>query len=326
MKKQPSLLVASRNHYNLQLLAQFLTQEGYPLLTANSLEEFEQALRQPTQISLALVDISSLDSRIWEWLRQEAIPILMLSNQADSANWQFTLIAGAGDYQIKPVSKGELLTRISSILKHKSKFELGKARDKGLLKVTPHLQKSPQVLDDLVFRDALTGIANRHHFEEIVEREWRRAAREARFLSLITIDLDFFKAFNHTYGLQRGDYCLREVAKALSAAVKRCGDVVARYGGEEFVTLLPDTNRSGAIVVAEAMRLNVAALNISYANSPISDRVTISLGVATLIPERNSTPQVLIAEAQRALSVAKEEGRDRFKIHPISGEPQDINN
>ena len=326
MKKQPSLLVASRNHHNLQLIAQFLIQEGYPILTADSLEEFEQALRHSAQISLAIVDISSLNSRICEWLRHEAIPILMLSNQADSADWQFTLIAGAADHRIKPIGKAELLTRISSILKHKSKFELGNAHNNGLLKGTPQLQKSPQMLDDLVLRDPLTGIANRPHFEEILEREWRRAAREARFLSLIMIDLDFFKAFNDSYGLQRGDYCLREVAKALSAAVKRCGDVVARYGGEEFVTLLPDTNRSGAIVVAEAMRLNVAALNISYANSPISDRVTISLGVATLIPERNSTPQALIAEAQGTLSEAKEEGRDRLKIHPGSCESQDINN
>nr|WP_242047581.1 diguanylate cyclase [Coleofasciculus sp. FACHB-SPT36] len=217
------------------------------------------------------------------------------------------------------IGKTELLTRVSSILKHRAKFELEKARDNRLLKAAPDLQKSNPKVDDLVFRDALTGIANRHHFEEILEREWRRAAREARFLSLIMINLDFFKDFKDTYGLQRGDYCLREVAKALSAAVKRCGDVVARYGGEEFVTLLPDTNRSGAIVVAEAMRLNVADVNISYANSPIGDRVTISLGVATLIPERNSTPQALIAEAQKMLSVAKEEGSDRFKIYPISG-------
>ncbi|MBD2741636.1 diguanylate cyclase [Coleofasciculus sp. FACHB-1120] len=321
MKKQPSLLVASRNQHNLQLLAQFLIQEGYPILTADSLEEFEQALRHSAQISLALVDISSIDSRICEWLRQEAIPILMLSNQADSIDWQFALIAGAADYRIKPIGKAELLTRVSSILKHKSKHELGKADEKKQRKVTLLRPESPQMFDDLAFRDALTGIANRHHFEEILEREWRRAAREARFLSMIIINLDFFKVFKETYGLQRGDYCLREVAKSLSAAVKRCGDVVARYGGEEFVTLLPDTNRSGAIVVAEAMRLNVTALNISYANSPIGDRVTISLGVATLIPERNSTPQALIAEAQRMLSVAKEEGRDRFKIHPIAGNP-----
>lgn len=325
MKKQTSLLVASRNHHNLQLIAQFLIQEGYPILTADSLEEFEQALRHSAQISLAIVDISSLDSRICEWLRHEAIPILMLSNQADSADWQFTLIAGAADHRIKPIGKAELLTRISSILKHKSKFELGKAHDKELLEVTPHLQKSNPKVDDLVLRDPLTGIANRHHFEEILEREWRRAAREARFLSLIMIDLDFFKAFNDTYGLQRGDYCLREVAKALSAGVKRSGDVVARYGGEEFVTLLPDTNRSGAIVVAEAMRLNVADVNISYANSPIGDRVTISLGVATLIPERNSTPQVLLSAAQGTLSEAKQEGRDRLKIYPVSGKPQDTN-
>lgn len=319
MKKQTSLLVASRNHHNLQLIAQLLIQEGYPILTADSLEEFEQALRHSAQISLAIVDICSLDSRICEWLRHEAIPILMLSNQSGSTDWQFTLIAGAADHRIKPIGKTELLTRVSSILKHRAKFELGKARDNRLLKAAPDLQKSNPKVDDLVFRDALTGIANRHHFEEILEREWRRAAREARFLSLIMINLDFFKAFKDTYGLQRGDYCLREVAKALSAAVKRCGDVVARYGGEEFVTLLPDTNRSGAIVVAEAMRLNVADVNISYANSPIGDRVTISLGVATLIPERNSTPQALIAEAQKMLSVAKEEGSDRFKIYPISG-------
>ncbi|MBD2542176.1 response regulator [Coleofasciculus sp. FACHB-SPT36] len=99
MKKQTSLLVASRNHHNLQLIAQLLIQEGYPILTADSLEEFEQALRHSAQISLAIVDICSLDSRICEWLRHEAIPILMLSNQSGSTDWQFTLIAGAADHR-----------------------------------------------------------------------------------------------------------------------------------------------------------------------------------------------------------------------------------
>jgi diguanylate cyclase (GGDEF)-like protein len=127
-------------------------------------------------------------------------------------------------------------------------------------------------------------------------------------------DIDFFKTYNDTYGHLRGDDCLKQVAKALDDALKRPLDLVARYGGEEFVVLLPDTDSDGAAEVAKLMQENIANMKITHSGSEVYDHLTISLGIATITPSRESTPDVLIDLADKALYQAKAEGRNRFKI------------
>src|SRR6201999_3212245 len=129
-----------------------------------------------------------------------------------------------------------------------------------------------------------TGIANRRHFEEVLDLEWRRACRAGTALSLVMIDADFFKPFNDTYGHQRGDDCLILIANTLRNGLNRPGDVVARYGGDEFMLLIPGTDAQGVAQLAETLRGRVEAMEISHEGSSVENVVTISLGAVTDYP------------------------------------------
>jgi diguanylate cyclase (GGDEF)-like protein len=158
--------------------------------------------------------------------------------------------------------------------------------------------------------DGLTGLANRQSFEEFMDREWRRAIRDQRPLSLIMADIDHFKAFNDNYGHQGGDDCLKKVAAVIAEEAKRPADLAARYGGEEFMTVLPDTDLKGAIEIAERMRKNVEVLAVPHSYSSTAGVVTISVGVATLIPSRGMTSFEIIKLVDTALYSAKHAGRN----------------
>lgn len=175
-------------------------------------------------------------------------------------------------------------------------------------------EMAEEELKRLCYKDGLTGIANRRHFEEVLEREWRRAARNRKPLSLLMCDIDFFKAYNDTYGHQSGDECLKQVAGALNGMVNRPGDLVSRYGGEEFAVILPETDAEGAAFVAETLRAGIEALKIPNINSGLGRYLTVSLGVASLVPSPDSSSDELIAAADHALYQAKVEGRNRVKI------------
>ena len=173
-------------------------------------------------------------------------------------------------------------------------------------------QKTAQdELQRLATRDGLTSVANRRSFDDMLNMEWRRASRESRALSLLMVDVDFFKRFNDTYGHQGGDECLRQVAAAMSGVVKRASDAVARYGGEEFAILLPATEPDGALIVAERIRAAVTALRLPHSGSEVADHVTVSIGVASIQVTGNGVPSSLVAAADAALYRAKHTGRNR---------------
>lgn len=172
------------------------------------------------------------------------------------------------------------------------------------------LQKANQELQRLASLDGLTQVANRRCFDERLQVEWQRLAREQAPLSLILCDVDCFKLYNDTYGHLAGDEALTHVAKAISQAVKRSADLVARYGGEEFAVILPNTNAAGAIAVAKTIQNNISALQLPHPNSPVSEFITLSLGVATVTPDHQSCPATLIATADRVLYQAKAQGRN----------------
>ena len=203
---------------------------------------------------------------------------------------------------------------------------LNRARDFFSAKVIElqkqELEKANLKLARLSFYDGLTGIPNRRHFEDFFDREWRRGVREGGSLSVIMIDIDFFKKYNDLYGHLAGDDCLRQVAGALSRTVSRPGDIAARYGGEEFIVVLANVDNQGAMQIAQKLCDVAADLNIEHQESP-SGRVTISLGLASGRPDRDSQPQDLIQAADEALYEAKTTGRNRVVGCAAPEEPLD---
>ena len=170
-------------------------------------------------------------------------------------------------------------------------------------------------LNYLATRDGLTGICNRRSFDEILVREWGRCQREKQFLSLILCDVDYFKLYNDFYGHQRGDDCLKQIAKIINDTLKRSSDLVARYGGEEFVAILPNTHREGAIALVENIQKAIRLQAIPHEKSKVSAIVSLSLGIASIIPTLETSPNTLIEMADRALYQAKEQGRDRYSVN-----------
>jgi diguanylate cyclase (GGDEF)-like protein len=182
-------------------------------------------------------------------------------------------------------------------------------------KMELELQAANEKLRLMANIDGLTQIANRRRFDDYLAVEWQRHQRENKPLALILIDIDYFKNYNNHYGHQRGDDCLIQVAQTLAKVPQRATDLVARYGGEEFVAILPNTNAQKALIVAESMKKAIAALNIPHAQSNISKKITISLGVASLIPNPENCLEDLIFQADQVLYLAKNQGRDRVGIN-----------
>lgn len=172
-------------------------------------------------------------------------------------------------------------------------------------------KKAEEQLKLIAFMDGLTGIANRRHFDNTLDLEWRRAMRSAKPLSLIIIDVDYFKNYNDVYGHLAGDSCLQKIAHTIRDSLRRAGNFVARYGGEEFIVILPDTNTEGAYLFAESLREKIENLNIEHKDSKADKNVTVSLGVSTTIPKKDSTQDELISLADKALYKAKQGGRNR---------------
>ena len=189
-----------------------------------------------------------------------------------------------------------------------------KAMEQELLSAQARLIGAVEELKELATKDALTGIANRRFFDEYLEKEWKRAQRDQYPFSIVMIDLDFFKAYNDTYGHQKGDTCLKEVATTIDEAMKRPADMAARYGGEEFALILPETSSEGAVSLAERLRKSIYDLNLEHKNSSCEPRVTVSMGVATMKVDKESDFANLILKADKALYAAKDSGRNRVSV------------
>ncbi len=176
------------------------------------------------------------------------------------------------------------------------------------------LKKANDELELLATIDGLTQIANRRKFNEYLDHEWKRLARSQEMLSLILFDVDLFKPFNDRYGHQAGDECLLTLAQAAKNAINRPADLVARYGGEEFVIILPNTDQSGAIAIAERIQSAIRALEIPNEQSEVCKIISVSLGISSLIPTLDRSPDLLITLADQAMYAAKQQGRDRYSI------------
>jgi len=224
--------------------------------------------------------------------RSSAIPVIFLTGHASAADEVEGFKAGGIDYVAKPVKPEVLLARVKNHVE---------------------LKRKSDALEKLARLDGLTGLPNRRTFDAAANREWRRLARTCEPLAVILLDVDHFKQYNDTYGHGAGDDCLRKVANAAEAALQRPADMIARYGGEEFVALLPTTKLDGAMAVAEAIREAVASLGIAHSKSSAGDHVTVSLGVASMVPLAEQSITLLLEAADTQLYAAKGGGRNQAK-------------
>jgi diguanylate cyclase (GGDEF)-like protein len=205
----------------------------------------------------------------------------------------------------------------TDITERKRSEEERQRYEASLQKMNRELYKVNDALYRLANSDGLTGVANRRCFDEHLEKEFRRMAREKLPLSLILGDIDCFKRYNDNYGHLQGDDCLKTVAQILAQSTHRPDDLVARFGGEEFAILLPNTPAEGAMHVAQAILQQVRQLQIPHEFSSVNAYITLSLGVATLMPTPELSSNGLIQAADRALYQAKEQGRDRVVTYSL---------
>jgi two-component system, chemotaxis family, response regulator WspR len=242
------------------------------------------------------------------------VPIIVLSTKEEPLIKSAAFAAGANDYLVKLPDNIELVARIRY---HSRSYMTLLQRDEAYraLRVSQQqLLDTNLVLQRLMNSDGLTGLSNRRHFDEYLELEWRRAIRDQLQISLLMIDVDFFKAYNDSFGHLEGDEALRKVAGAIRDVCSRPSDLPARYGGEEFALVLPNTSPGGARLLAEKLRQTVAALVIPH-NSPDPDsRLTISIGLATITPQAGTSSRQLILDADKGLYVAKNNGRNQVVV------------
>jgi diguanylate cyclase (GGDEF)-like protein len=184
--------------------------------------------------------------------------------------------------------------------------------------ITVHKQRQIE-LETMATRDGLTGLSNRRSFDERLPEEARRAAREKLSLSLLMIDIDFFKHYNDADGHQAGDECLRTVAQAISNSLLRAGDFASRYGGDEFAVILPGASQPGATRVVERVLERIADLRVHHSASTVSNNVTLSIGGAAALSFDGGRSEALLACADAALYRAKRDGRNRAVIVPFDG-------
>ncbi|ATQ78430.1 diguanylate cyclase response regulator [Massilia violaceinigra] len=238
------------------------------------------------------------------------VPVIVLSAKEDPKLKAHSFAVGANDYLVKLPDRLELLARV----RYHSAAHINRLqRDEAFrfLRESQHkLAEANIELQKLAALDGLTGIANRRRFDDVIKLEWQRGQREQKPLSVLMCDIDCFKAYNDSFGHLPGDLCLKKTAAVLTENLKRPADLAARYGGEEFAIILPETDLAGAQVVADAVRSHLEKLALDNPQAP-GGIVTMSIGVASVVPSRADTPEKLTARADKALYAAKTTGRNR---------------
>ena len=323
-RELPLLLVVEDNNFLRAYLETLLTPYYRVAVASDGVEGLEKAKSlQPNLIvsDQVMPRQNGLDllKEIRSTPELSSTPVIFLTARSGMEARIESLDAGADDYIAKPFDERELLARVRNLLRSHSAEQQLALLNRQLQQQKQQLESVNRALQYLATYDSLTEVRNRHSFNQYLDTEWRRLAREEAPLSLIMCDIDYFKLYNDTYGHQAGDECLRQVAAVIQHSVKRAADLVARYGGEEFVVVLPNTDIEGATCVAEMIAQQVRALQIVHAKSAVSEYVTLSLGVACCIPAPKSDPGALIALADESLYRAKASGRDRVSVATFEG-------
>jgi diguanylate cyclase (GGDEF)-like protein len=295
--KQCKVLLVDDIKANVNILAKTLKGEYDIDYVTDGESALKYAESSPPDLILLDILMSGMDGyevskRLNTNERTKNIPIIFITSKNGEEDESKGLELGAVDYITKPFSKPIVRARVKNHL---------------------ILKKQRDFLENLSNLDGLTGIPNRRSFDKVFDTEWRRAVRSHTPISLIMMDIDFFKKYNDSYGHAAGDDCLKQVAQALAKSIKRPQDFIARYGGEEFVALLPESDSKGALTVANIIQDNIESLGIQHCPSTVNGRVTISQGAATIVPTLETTSSLVLEAADKALYEAKEKGRNRVK-------------
>jgi diguanylate cyclase (GGDEF)-like protein len=281
---------------NVQILAEALSSVYRIKVASNGTDALKIARREQPDLILLDVMMPEMDGfEVCRRLKTDShtykIPVIFVTAKDADSDEELGLNLGAVDYITKPFVIPIVKARIRNHIRLKQQADL---------------------LESLSLLDALTDVPNRRRFDEALAAEWKRATRDATPLSLLMIDIDYFKQYNDYYGHGAGDVCLQTVATELSRGVVRPSDLVARYGGEEFVVILPETSQESALQIAERLRERIEKRGLPHVYPKAESVVTISVGVATQdkIPEY-ALPKTLNDAADNALYMAKEGGRNR---------------
>lgn len=300
-----TLLIVDDDPITLKALISLLERE-YRVVVAKSGEQAMKRLTDGATVDLILLDITMPGIDGYETCRRiksspstKNIPVIFLSSRSEVEDETRGFEAGGIDYITKPFNPPIVEARV---------------------KTHVELKRRGDLLEQLSAIDGLTQIPNRRRFDEFLQFEWNRSSRDRQPLSLILMDIDFFKLYNDHYGHAAGDECLKRVARTLAGSMNRSVDFVARYGGEEFICLLPETALEGAREVANRMLANIREQRFPHEASQVEDHVTLSLGLATVVPEGETPPVSLIEKADEALYRAKKEGRNRMAEFDAAGE------
>jgi diguanylate cyclase (GGDEF)-like protein len=314
------VLVVEDSKVTLTAICSYLENMGIQALTAETGKDALDVYRRehPDIILLdgLLPDIDGFEVarqiRTLE-MKKDWSAIIFLTSMTKDEDLVRGIEAGGDDYLLKPVSEIVLRAKVSAM---RRLVEMQRA----LIDLTYKLNAANKELQLLSATDALTGLSNRRMFDELSLREWRRCDRMKKPIALVMVDVDNFKLYNDNYGHQAGDECLKAIAAQMLRAAPRASDVVARYGGEEFVFVLGETDMDGAKWVANHIRQRIVELKIPHAGSA-SRYVTISCGVASIVPGDKLTLETLLQTADFALYQAKEQGRNKV----VGGEYGQLN-
>ena len=305
------VLIVEDSKVTIKAIMGFLEDMGVQMLVAETGHSAIE-LYQQERPDLILLDVNLPDINGYEVAEQVRklqgkdnwTAIIFLSAMSKDDDLARGIEAGGDDYLMKPVGKVVLQAKVAAM------YRLVRMQ-RALVTLTEQLNLANQELHRVSMTDGLTGIANRRLFDELLVREWRRCSRIKKPISMIMLDVDFFKKFNDKYGHQAGDECLKMVANEIAGSVKRGSDLVARYGGEEFVLILGETDKEGALCVAERIIQQVAGLKVLNEGSA-HRYVTVSCGISTVLPSDDKPAERLVKSADNALYFAKEQGRNTF--------------
>ncbi|MBM9578434.1 diguanylate cyclase [Leptospira sp. 201903070] len=325
-----SILILDDAQENCMLMQGILRKSGYKnTLTSQSPDEVLDWLSLKSEeppkkvFSLILLDIllpGITGIEILRMIREKPelkdIPVIMITALKEPSVLLEAFDTGAIDYVVKPFDSIELLARVRSALRLFEEMTHRKEREKELEKLTDQLQEVNAYLLAIARTDGLTGLFNRRYFDEVLATEWKRCWRTGNSVALLMLDIDHFKLYNDTYGHQAGDQCLKQVSGAIRECARRAGDVAARYGGEEFAVILPETSESNAVIVSRNILEKIEKLRVPHSASKTSSIVTVSIGMATLSPSPENSITELIERADKALYLAKEEGRNCLRFYP----------
>lgn len=296
--KKQTILIVDDVTANIDILAELLRPD-YKIRAATSGEKALKISFSDNPPDLILLDVMMPDIDGYEVCRilkesfqTKDIPIIFITGKTSIEDEIYGFNLGAVDYVRKPFNSIIVKARVNT---------------------HAELKRYHDYLEGISYLDGLTGIANRRKFDEYLDITWNFAMREATPISMVLMDIDYFKLFNDHYGHQEGDDCLIQIAQTLAGVATRKTDLVARYGGEEFVCILPNTEMEDAKQVAEKFRRSIMEIQIPHEYSAAGSNVTISIGVATIIPEFNSNCSLLIKASDEALYRAKANGRNQVQ-------------